>query len=53
MWLMEAAQVDPVESQPERIAVRILVINIATIHTTAAVRHRIQSRRRRILMIVL
>ena len=37
MWLMEAA--DPVESQPERLAIRILVINIATIHTTAAVRH--------------
>ncbi|TFY60773.1 hypothetical protein EVJ58_g4931 [Rhodofomes roseus] len=34
MWLMEAA--DPVESQPERLAIRILVINIATIHTTAA-----------------
>lgn len=36
MWLMESA--DPEESQPERLAIRILVINIATIHTTAAVR---------------
>ncbi|KAH9916523.1 cytochrome P450 [Fomitopsis serialis] len=34
MWLMESA--DTVESQPERLAIRILVINIATIHTTAA-----------------
>ncbi|KAI0727700.1 cytochrome P450 [Fomitopsis betulina] len=34
MWLMESA--DPEESQPERLAIRILVINIATIHTTAA-----------------
>ncbi|KZT01907.1 cytochrome P450 [Laetiporus sulphureus 93-53] len=33
MWLMEAAQGR--EREPERLAIRILVINIATIHTTA------------------
>ena len=51
MWLMEAA--DPVESQPERLAIRILVINIATIHTTAAVRYAFCDRPSILLMCVL
>ncbi|PCH34739.1 cytochrome P450 [Wolfiporia cocos MD-104 SS10] len=33
MWLMEAAE--GIEKEPERLAVRILVLNIATIHSTA------------------
>lgn len=35
MWLMDAAK--GIEQEPARLAIRVLVINIATIHTTAAV----------------
>ncbi|KAF9810266.1 hypothetical protein IEO21_07034 [Rhodonia placenta] len=34
MWLMDAAK--GIEQEPARLAIRVLVINIATIHTTAA-----------------